>query len=168
MRKFKNRQLTKNISLYECIEAHPLGDPVFKQYAWDGIYEFDYDNMVAIASKVQQLRNKINEKYRKRNNGREITVKITSAFRPLVWEQLKGRIGTSQHAQSTAIDFQPSDCSNSLAVEIINYLHTYLADNGYRGGLAIKRPTYDDMGNITRIGFLHLDNRGHSARWSYP
>ena len=165
----KNRKLTDNFSLYEFIESSLPKQAV--DLNWQHIDQFSVNlhTWESLAVELQKIRNIINLEYRQGNGGREIALKLTSAFRCKEWELIRGRTGSSQHCVGVAADIQPLNCSNSLAVEIMQWLYSrhHSRHNGWNGGFAIKQPTYTQGGIIEKIGFLHYDLRGYPARWEY-
>jgi hypothetical protein len=166
MKNIPNEKLTDNFWLYEFIEALP---PKGTEMNWKHIDEFSLSRCRMVAKQLQRRRNLINQVFKERNDGLEIGLKITSGFRCKAWEKYRKRDGNSQHTMSWAADVQPVNCSDELAVEIMQWL--YKIDNprnsdGHQGGFAIKLPTRE-KGNITSIGFLHYDCRTGMARWNY-
>jgi hypothetical protein len=164
-----NIKLTPNFWLYEFIEASPSNNQQFKNIAWKNIGEFNADNVIRLAQFLQSKRDYVNNMFRAENSGREIGLKITSAFRPVEWELLQKRSGNSRHTKTDAADIQPINCTPTLAVKIMKHLESIDSplDTGHQGGFAVKHPTYDKKGNIQLIGFLHYDLRGTVARWTY-
>lgn len=168
MSEIKNKKVTDNFWLYEIIDAHPADSREFKEIVWNNIREFNEKNAEKVLQFLQIKRDYINSKFKDKNGGREIGIKITSGFRPVVWEKKRGRSGLSRHTKSDAADIQPTNCSPELAVEIIQHLYDIDSDRetGHQGGFAIKKPVivYD---KVKLIGFAHYDLRGLPARWWY-
>jgi hypothetical protein len=165
MRTIRNKQLTLNFWLHEFIEAELPYDAVVLN--WKHINEFSEERCLQIAQYIQKKRDYINSKFRAKNAGNEIKIKIMSGFRCIAWEILRKRDGKSQHTKSWAVDGQPDNCSPELAIEIIQHLQEIDGPvNGHKGGFAIKKPEYKD-GKIIKIGFVHYDLRGVIARWEY-
>lgn len=168
MKTFPNEQVTKNFSLYEFIEAHPSGSEEFKEIVWSNIAEFNLNNAKRILEFIQRKRDYINSNFRSLNGGEDIGLKITSGFRPVQWEKLQKRSGTSKHTLSMAVDVQPIKCSPELAVKILQHLYEKDAprDSGHQGGFALKKPVI--VNNVVKsIGFIHYDLRGVPDRWFY-
>lgn len=165
MRTIPNRKITDNFSLYEFIEATLPAEAVALN--WKHISEFREAEFIKLANFLQSLRNSINQQFRAENNGNEIGLRITSGFRCKAWERLRKRSGDSQHTIAAA-DVQPTNCSPQLAVKIMDHLckKYHPRTTGHFGGFAIKRPDIEN-GRILRIGFLHYDLRGWTARWEY-
>ena len=166
MKTIPNRKLTNNFSLYEFIEAQLPPEAIALN--WKHISEFKEAEYVKLANFLQSLRNSVNQQFRAENGGREIGMRITSGFRCKAWEHLRKRSGDSQHTIGAAADIQPTNCSPELAIKIMDYLYKkyYSRTTGHFGGFAIKRPDIE-KGKIIRIGFLHYDLRGWTARWEY-
>jgi len=162
-----NILLANNFRLYEFIEAHPSNSEKFKRIAWKNIEEFNFENSRKGASFLQSLRGYINRVFQDNNDGHEIAIRITSAFRPVEWEKLQGRSGDSIHTLSLAWDIQPVNCSLRLAVQIMKHLENihWSLDEGHQGGFAVKRPTYNGS-RIILAGFIHYD-MGRKRRWYY-
>ena len=165
----KNRKITDNFTLYELIESSLPQQAV--DLNWQHIDQFSVNISLweSLASELQKLRNIINAEFKQGNGGREIAVKLNSAFRCKEWELFRGRTGSSQHCVGAAADIQPVNCSNRLAVEIMQWLYEkhYSREHGWPGGFAMSKPVYTQGGIIERVGFLHYDLRGFPARWQY-
>jgi hypothetical protein len=161
MRTLPNQKLTLDFTLYEFIESQLPFQAV--QINWANIADFKKDRAKRICELLQVKRQLINNIFREKNGNKEIGLRITSGFRAVEWERLRGRSGESQHTQSWAVDVQPTGCSDQLAIEIMRFL--YAMDNniatGHLGGFAIKHPSTQG------VGFLHYDLRGTVARWTY-
>lgn len=166
-RSIPDRKLTRNFSLYEFIEAHPTGLISFIKMNWRNISQFDQKKAYLMAEHMQWVRDLINERYKRDNNGVEIKLRITSAWRCPEWEFHVGRNGTSEHTRIAA-DFQPRTFSPELAVKILDDLHKEWYDTvrGHQGGLAIKRHERNERGQVIKLGFIHLDF-GPTRRWNY-
>ena len=166
-RSIPDRNLTKNFRLYEFIESHPTGSLEFIKMNWRNISQFDQRKAYLMAEHMQWVRNLINERYRTSNNGAEIRIRITSAWRCMEWELKQGRNGSSEHTR-IAVDFQPQTFSPELAVRILDDLHKEWYDTtlGHQGGLAIKRHEMDANKRVIKLGFIHLDF-GPTRRWNY-
>jgi len=160
-RPIENRRLTRNFHLYEFMEAHPTRDIVFIEQNWANWMEFEnnytYERNAEFA---QKLRDVINERFISENGGKEIGLRLTSAFRNTTWEKARGRKG--EHPR-TAMDVQPTNVTPQMAVRVLTWLHGYLVDHD--GGLAIKKPTYFN-GKLQAVGFVHVDF-GRKRRWPY-
>lgn len=162
-----NKNLTKNIKLYEVIGGATV-PPEGNALAWRHIAEFNEARMQVICNRVQEVSDLVNSTFKVRNGNKRITFIVGSGFRPRAWELLRNRSGASRHVQSDALDVIPGNCSARLAVEIIQWLNTRYSPvvGGWNGGFAIKEPTYKGK-RIIKIGFAHFDNRGVVARWTY-
>lgn len=162
MRTRPNYNITNNFTFYEMIESSLPYEAV--RLNWLNIEDYNPQNAEKICRIIQQRRDLVNQHFRKTNNNKEIGFILTSAFRCLEWERIRGRSGNSQHVKSLAVDIQPINCSDELAVTILQWLKNQ--DEEFEGGLALKEPTYRN-GTIEKIGFLHYDARGRKARWAY-
>ena len=162
-----NKNLTKNIKLYEVIGGASM-PPEGVAMTWRLIAGFNEARMQAICKRVQEVLDIVNSVFRARNNNKPITFIIGSGYRPREWEILRGRSGNSRHVLSDALDIIPSNCSARLAVEIIQWMNTRYSPvtGGWNGGFAISPPIKTGT-KIKRIGFAHFDNRGVVARWEY-
>jgi len=163
MRTVKNKQLTRNFSLYEFIEGQLPAKGVILN--WEHIHEMDMVKFEKAAQHAQSIRDLINREFKSDLSPSEIGLRITSGFRCHTWELLQGRSGNSQHVIA-AYDAQPTNCSNEMAVAIISWLLKRF-NKDYIGGLAIKKPTVKN-GKYVLVGFIHFDFRGQRARWEYP
>jgi hypothetical protein len=163
----RNRKISHNFHLYEFIEA--ALPPQAVELNWEHISQFKEELYLKLASELQKIRNQVNIEFRTGNAGNEIGLRITSGFRCLEWELLRGRTGTSQHCVGAAADVQPVGCSDRMAVEIMYWLwdQHWPRQTGWPGGFAMSKPIYTQGGIIERIGFLHYDLRGQVARWEY-
>jgi hypothetical protein len=166
MRTLPNEKLTLNFTLYEFIESQLPFQGV--QMNWANISDFRKDRAKRLCELMETKRTLINNVFRQKNGGKEIGLRFTSAFRSVEWERFRGRSGDSQHTQSWGGDVQPTNVSDELAVQILEYLYSIDNDRatGHLGGFAIKKPEYKN-GKIIKIGFLHYDLRGTVARWTY-
>ena len=163
----EDSQVTRSFRLYEFIEASL---PVLAvKLNWKHINEFKQGEFQRLAEHLQCVRNVVNAEFRQGNGGREIGMRVTSGFRCLAWEILRGRPGTSQHTVLAAADIQPTGCPPLMAVEIIAWLNQKYGPRktGHMGGFAIKKPTYNSQGKVVAVGFAHFDLRGYVARWEY-
>lgn len=168
MRTLPDRNLTANFSLYELIEAHPTGNRDLAWLNWKFIGELDMERLEMIAARLQQLRDIINQRYRVENFGKEIALRVTSAFRCRAWERLRNRNGSSRHVVCDANDFVPVCENPEQTVLIIEELYRELNPRltGHQGGLAIKKPTRNAKGELQLLGFMHID-LGPTRRWEY-
>jgi len=161
MSKLKNRQLTENFKLFEFLfpENMPkLSHEMNITHLQNNPNDF-VDvilNAQKIAKVLQEIRNNLNEKY-----NQKIRIRINSGYRCPEWEFHRGRNGKSQHVKGHAVDFVIV-CENSQ--KIMNELYEELNKN-FVGGVACKRETRNGTRGV--IVFIHLDLRGHEARWSY-
>jgi hypothetical protein len=160
MRQIKNKQLTEHFSLHEIMEGTlPTAAAVMN---WRHFNELNLNKITALCSRVEHIRAAINEKFKAKNDNKEIGLRVTSGFRCHEWELSQGRSGNSQHPIS-ALDVQPSGVSKQLSDEIMNWAAKNYSPvkTGWKGGFAIKKPTENTL------GFLHFDNREKTARWIY-
>lgn len=167
MRTITNIKLTDHFWLYEFIEGRALPRKAI-ELNWKNIDQFNIEDAREEAKFLEGIREVTNLVFQPKNGGQEIGVRINSGWRCKEWELIQGRSGKSQHVK-IASDIVPTNCSNELAVEIINHLyHIYSPrTTGHKGGFAIKKPTYTD-GNIVSVGFVHFDRRkDKNARWEY-
>ncbi len=166
MRKLPNKKLSPHFSRWEIIEGAALPREAIKMN-WDNIKQYSDEPFEPLLEDMEAIRSLINILYKTHNRGREIGMRVTSGWRCRQWELQRGRSGNSQHVRA-AIDFQPSNCSDQLAVEIMSRMHEifWAREDGYPGGYAIAYPKRH--GNVLKtLGFLHFDRRGQVARWKY-
>jgi uncharacterized protein YcbK (DUF882 family) len=156
-------KLTANFSLKELIEAQMPTQAI--KINNEDITAVERDNCQKIAEVLQDVRNKVNAKFRGKG-GRDIGLRITSGYRSKRWELLRGRSGNSMHVQGLAVDFVPVNCvDDAQYIEIYNWiLHEY---RNWNGGLAamdykFKKGTTE----ILTYGFIHID-LGTKRRWKY-
>lgn len=164
-RPIENIRLTRNFKLYEFIEAHPFPKSrvgrAFIEHNWKHYKEFERNYTVDRSAEFSQwMRDIINERWRADNGGKEIRLRVTSAFRNSEHEDARKRKG--EHRR-TAVDAQPNNVSLQLGVRILSWLHDKLTD--HEGGLAIKHATYE-KGILVAMGFVHVD-WGLRRRWKY-
>jgi uncharacterized protein YcbK (DUF882 family) len=157
-------KLTANFSLKELIEAQMPADAI--RINNEDITDAEKENCKRIAEVLQDLRNKVNAKFRGKG-GRGIGLRITSGYRSKRWELLRGRSGNSMHVQALAADVVPVNCVNDAQyIEIYKWiLHEY---RNWNGGLANMDYKFK-KGSTTEIesyGFIHID-LGTRRRWKY-
>ena len=162
-----NKQLTHNISLHSVIGGTNLPAKGNKM-AWRHFAAFDESRMTALCRKIESVFEDVNANFQAKNKGKRITILVAAGFRPRVWELLQKRTGNSRHTTSDALDVVPGNCTRKLAVEILAWLNQKHSPvvGGWFGGFAIRLPTITN-GEITRTGFVHFDDRGTVARWTY-
>lgn len=151
-----NEQVTPNFSLREYIEGVALPKEAIRMNYQD----FEVDKMPKVRSILnisQIIRDATKEKFKNRFKG----FVITSGLRVLRWELDQGRSGKGQHPQYTAVDIQPI-CSDEDYMEIFNWVFNTFNEN-FVGGFAKKEPNLKEG----KKGFIHIDNRGEKARWTY-
>lgn len=151
-----NLQITPNFSLKEFM----CGTALPKEAIELNYKHFDdskLDKVKGILNIAQIIRDAAKEKFGKRFQG----FTITAGLRVLEWELKQGRSGKGQHPQYTAIDIQPI-CADADYMEIFNWVFNTFSAN-FVGGFAKKEP---DLKNGKK-GFIHIDNRGVKARWTY-
>lgn len=151
-----NEQVTPNFSLREYIEGVALPKEAIRMNYQD----FEVDKMPKVRSILnisQIIRDATKEKFKNRFKG----FVITSGLRVLRWELAQGRSGKGQHPQYTAVDIQPI-CSDEDYMEIFNWVFDTFNEN-FVGGFAKKEPNLKEG----KKGFIHIDNRGKKARWTY-
>jgi hypothetical protein len=161
----EDKQITANFTLHAFLFA---GSDELQRYNKRNLHEVNYDNAIATIEFLQGIRNEINLEFGHRNNGKQITLVITSGFRCVAWEYAQKRSGKGQHPKCNAADVQPSNCSPELAVEILEWLEKkyWCREKGHKGGFAIKKPTYRSN-KLIKVGFAHFDKRPEVARWYY-
>jgi len=158
MKALPNTQLTRNFHLYEFIEAQLPFEAVALN--WKYITRFDMLKWEEMALELEKDRRLINEHHKPDLFGfDDIGIRITSGFRCIEWELLRGRSGLSQHT-ICAVDYIPTNVSRSKAIVILKWLYD-IQDKTWPGGLAIKHP--EQM----KTGFIHKDTRKELARWNY-
>jgi hypothetical protein len=165
----QNKQLTKNISLKECLEGVVMPKEAIDM-AWKHLNRDIENNLQLIAEAVQEDRDYVNRRFKSDLNDKEISVIITAGFRPKEWEWLQDRSGDGQHPLGTALDYCFGNVSLKLAQELTRAVYRKNEKEKWMGGLAIKKPS-----EIT-TGIVHKDNRtpsekhirrGFGARWEY-
>ncbi len=177
MKREENFDLTSNITFYEYMEG--TMPSLARKWNWE-----HYNNLTdlqkcefianakSVAKLVQAERDWANENYKEKNNGKTITVVISSGFRCKRWEKYRNRSGNSRHTKD-AIDFIFSNCPIKLSYEM--HQGVMERNKNYMGGIAIGNPTYKN-GKMATAAFIHMDNRepnlmhklrGYGARWRY-
>jgi hypothetical protein len=165
-----SEQLTTNFSLKEFMQGVALPLTAVK-WNWEDLTEKEYENIKKIAVEVQNLRDKVNLKFRGKDN-KDIGLRITAGFRTKRWELHQKRSGNSMHVPAIAADFFPVNCvDDKQYIEIVNWImHEY---RNWNGGLAIKdyqlkkdKNKKDIPDQIEKYGFIHLD-LGTKRRWKY-
>jgi uncharacterized protein YcbK (DUF882 family) len=155
--------LTANFSLKEFIEAKMPAEAI--KINKEDITDAEKENCKKIAEVLQDIRNKVNAKFRGKD-GKDIRLTVTSGYRSKRWELLKKRSGNSMHVQGLAVDFVPANCvDDAQYIEIYKWImHEY---RNWNGGLAsmdykFKKGTAE----ILTYGFIHID-LGAKRRWKY-
>jgi hypothetical protein len=157
-------KLTKNLNRSEAFDWHKhhgvFGTNLknLKQWQKEDHTPTVEANIKAIAEEVQIIRNEVNKAFPEFKG--QIGLKITSWFRPVKWERLRGRTGSSQHVTGNAVDFIAVNIPSNKVVEAMDWIWEYLNKGpGWKGGLArlYKNKTY---------GFIHID-LGRKRRWEY-
>ena len=99
-------------------------------------------NIKILAENLQVLRDYLNT-----------PISINIAYRPLWWEEMNGRSGTSQHCLGKAADIRV----RGLTPEVVAHTIKKLIDQGkmHNGGLGI----------YPKANFVHYDTRPTPARW---
>ena len=151
----KNKQLTKNFKLFEFINAKMPAEAVMLNHSTIAkMDKKEYDKLISNITDVANELQKIRDKY-----GKPIT--ITSGYRCIEWEKIKGRSGASQHIFGMGADFVIQD--QEIMKSILDDYKSWM------GGLA-------SMVREGKIIFIHLDlrtpnaehiRRGYGARWEY-
>lgn len=151
-----NMQLTENFSLKELLEgtALPREAIVMNYQDFD---ESKIPELKRLALILQLIRDATEEKFGDRFHG----FSITAGVRVLRWELAQGRSGNGQHPKYTAADIQPI-CAEEDYMEIFNWVFRIFGKN-FEGGFAKKEPNLEKG----KKGFIHVDNRGKKARWTY-
>lgn len=155
--------LTSNFKLKEAVEwANHISTMSFAdktlaiKLATEAAKDFNtMNNIMRIAIKLQEIRNKINVQFPSYNGN--IGIRVTSWLRPVEWEKHRRRNGTSQHTTGHAVDFRVVGVSNADYNRIMQWLFNYL--NNWDGGLARSM-------NGSNYTFIHLD-LGKKRRWTY-
>lgn len=173
MMKIEDKQLSPHFSLYEIMQGKALPHKAWEMNWLAYEDEFNEERFIELCEKMEEERSWVNENYVSDINTRDIGFRVTAGFRCLAWEHHRGRSGKSMHTIA-ALDIQPTNCSKELAVEIMDDLwdKNWSRSNGWEGGFAIKRPTYNSSSEVVRKGFLHYDMRRRNgklypARWRY-
>ena len=151
-----NLQITPNFSLkeYMCGTALPKEAIELNYKHFD---ETKLPEVKAILNILQIIRDATLEKFGSRFRG----FSITAGLRVLEWELKQGRSGNGQHPKYTAVDVQPI-CEEEDYMEIFNWVYDTFNKN-FVGGFAKKEPNLA----VGKKGFIHVDNRGTKARWTY-
>lgn len=132
-------KLTKNIALWEAIEGtRKDSDPKKIEMAWATLQREHLYNLMRVA-RLWQLARDLYDK----------PLIITSGYRPIAWEKIRGRSGNSQHTLGNAIDGYIDGID---LVEVYKFFQEILPNNGGRG-LYLQE------------GFIHLDDRPVFAEW---
>jgi hypothetical protein len=98
-------------------------------------------------------------------NGREIRLSMSSAYRAQAWDIQQGRSGNGEHPKALAFDMFPSNLKDDdMYIKVFYALASRNAQ--HKGGFAIKQPTFTG-GKITSFGFIHLDWGQVGRRWNY-
>ena len=98
------------------------------------------DNIQKLANQLQILRNKV-----------DVPVHINIAYRPVFWELMQGRNGSSQHTEGKAADIIVQGLTPKYVAAKIEQLIE--AGDMLQGGLSAYRT------------FVHYDIRKTKARW---
>jgi uncharacterized protein YcbK (DUF882 family) len=135
-------RLTKNFKSREFIYFDFFGE-----YQKDVVEDFDIDkellpNLQKLANQLQVLRDYLGK-----------PIYINAGYRPIWWEHLRGRSGSSQHTLCKAADIRVDDMTPNEVADAIEYLISN--GNMLQGGLG----RYDT--------FTHYDIRQTKARWDY-
>ena len=165
MKRFKeNYMLSENFSLYEYMEGASMPAKGVEM-AWAAFTDTHEKLIQEFILELENIGSWINENYKSQNNNKAIGIRITAGFRPVEWEKLKGRPGTSQHTK-VAVDFDLTKCKSiEFEVEVLEKTHEYL-DKIWQGGLGRKLPTIV-KNKITKSGFIHIDPRKKKTRFNY-
>jgi hypothetical protein len=159
-----NEQLTANFTLREMVEGTMPATAI--KWNWEDLTQQTKDNCKRIAEVIQEVRNKVNEKFAGKD-GKPIRLRPSCGFRTRRWELHQKRSGNSQHVTALACDFFPVNCvDDAQYIEIVNWIMNEYKN--WNGGLAIKKHTFK-KGSKTAIetyGFIHLD-LGAKRRWEY-
>ena len=134
----RDKKLTENFRLKEFIDT-PTMPEHGRRACWEALTPEVVHNLTRIATLLQVIRDYYDK-----------PMTVTSGFRPVHWEILQGRSGTSQHTTGLAADF----CIPGVPVDtILDYINKAFR----KGGRAISK-----KGN-----FVHLDCRPTFASWEY-
>lgn len=163
----ENEKLERNFSLYEFIEGTQIGKNG-AELNWKYINSLKEPalkkliaNIKKIAKELQFVRNLVNTEFKT-----EIGIEITSGFRCLEYEKLKGRTGESQHTQGHCADFRVVCESDDIYNDAMRSIFKYYRDKDFIGGLAKKISNLPAHSN-RQMRFIHIDFRGSIARWTY-
>ena len=144
-----NKQLTANFKLKEFLRNKWFNKK--DEEIADKLYEEDATirhNIKVLAIQLQILRDYCSEKY-----GKDVSININIALRPIPYEIRKGRTGTSTHTKGLASDIRSSDIS-------ISELHESLLE-------LIKKGVILDGGVGLYNTFIHYDfsMQNKARRW---
>ena len=123
-------RLSTNFYLYEAIEWGKLlgqskkDQDLSMRYALDSLTDQVFANICFQASRMQQLRDTLNEIYPEHN----VRIRITSWLRGQKWELYKGRDGSSQHTKGLATDYIIMGLPKELQKEAKAFSETYFTD----------------------------------------
>lgn len=102
------------------------------------------------AGRLQKLRDRLNQVY----PSHDVWIRVTCWFRPLPWEEYRGRDGSSFHLKGLATDFVIMGLpSQEMQQEAMDYAVEYLTKSEPVHGVGWTR-YYKDQ------NFIHNDGRG--------
>ena len=145
----RDKKLSKNFSLREFVEAKDIHPSYYPNF-WEALKKNKehQENLAKLANRLQKVRKKLNEVFRTPG---EIKLVITSGYRPVEYEYIKGRSGKSQHTLGKAADFVPS--ADNIKIPLVQIYR--LIEPDWAGGLSL----------YLSDGFIHGDIRGFRVRW---
>lgn len=153
----KNKQITKNYSLFDFIHGATLPRQAILQ---NNIHlsELHEQNMIDILTVVEKINDEVNLHFNIKTK-----LVITSGFRCAAWERSRKRALPSRHSRSYAVDIQPAaELKRQLRIDILEFIRkNYNPANKWQGGFAIKPP------NEASVGFVHIDLQRPRSRWTY-
>lgn len=155
----KSIQITPNISLQEFLEGKNLPKEAIKMN-YEDFDESKLPVIVAHLSTIQFIRNEAKKEFGDRFRG----VLILAGLRVKRWELERNRSGESRHTKYDGSDIIPI-CNDEDYLEIFNWIFNRFKDT-WAGGWAKKEPVVNGD-KVERTGFIHVDNRGNQARWTY-
>lgn len=152
----ENKKLAPNFWFKEFMEGTALPIKAIRMN-YEDFNESKMPELIKLAESLQFIRDCTKEKFGDKFKG----FTITAGLRVKRWELERGRSGKSQHVNYNAADIQPI-CAVDDYMEIFNWIFETFQDT-WKGGFAKKEPNL----RAGKKGFIHIDNRGYKARWTY-
>jgi len=154
----RDGKLTEHFTLQEFMEGAGLSVAAFSNNWKTLTYNLEQE-AVKTCEVLEKIRKDINKMA-----GVECGLLITSGYRSLEWEKMRGRSGKSQHTLCRAADWQVVSKHLSFNSRVALMEQWYKANYGtWQGGLSIKKSKGQSM------GFVHIDTCEipPKRRWVY-